>query len=72
MTLDLPSAQPDHEAMDDTAEWACPQPDMSMCAPEYLTPPDAPSRRADRITTLAFLALILLLWVFGAWLDSLE
>lgn len=69
MTLDHARALPDHEAMDDTAEWACPQPDMSMCAPEYLTPPEATSRRLDRIKTATLVAAVLALLVLGAVLD---
>lgn len=70
MKLDRPTAQPDHEAMDDTAAWACPQPDMSCCAPEFLTPaPEAPSRRLDRIKTATLLLCVLALLVLGAVLD---
>lgn len=47
-----------------------PPPDMSCCAPEFLTPPEAPSKRADRLATLAVLTLILLLWLLGSFLDN--
>ena len=70
MTLDRPVPQPDHEAMDETSEWACPQPDLSMCSPDHLTPPDAPSKRSDRLYTLTALVLILLLWALGSFLDN--
>lgn len=70
MTLDRPRAMPDHQAMDDTAEWACPQPDMSCCDPDHLTPIDTPSKRSDRFSTIAAVVLLLLVWAFASWLDN--
>lgn len=52
MILDAPRAIPDHAAQDDMAEFACPQPDMSCCSPEHLTPPDPPSKRLARLRTI--------------------
>lgn len=68
MTLEPARALPDYEAQDDLAAYACP--DCSMCS-EFLEEPEKPSKRADRIATLIVVALILLAWGLGAWLDEI-